>query len=513
MPVRRMRSLAVLVAIATTATGGVAYAQSAGCSALAAQDWDFSNVTAGSITVPRGPFDVGDIIELTVSGTSGTARVMDPPFTTAVISINVTASVQTQTYQVPTAGTYTLSVLSPVGFTSSARCLSPPTPSSGASESYDRAVTKAFLLSRINGMLLNSPASTSILTRQLGPRGAPAAHDATPSAGGTTGTGAMNLGGNPVLAASRFDDDQAEIGSQPIQFRTSLSSMRAAARDAQMERDRMALGAGDGGALPLAFEGNSSWDVWAEGRYSGFSDDTANLGRDGHVGLLFVGTDYRITPDIIVGGLMQWDWSKDEADAITTKVDGTGWMLGPYVSARVHENVYVDLRAAWGSSWNDLNAGATSASFDTTRWLVKGTVSGNWMHDAWRITPSAELAYVEESQEAFTNSAGVFVAGQDVSLGRLQFGPEVGYRFAHTPQLLIEPFAAIKGVWDWDNPNVAIIDGFVVGPGDFWGRLEGGLNVLSTDGTVVRGLASWDGVGADDYSGFTLQGIANVPLT
>lgn len=200
------------------------------------------------------------------------------------------------------------------------------------------------------------------------------------------------------------------------------------------------------------------------------------------------------------------------ADAITTKVEGTGWMIGPYVSARVHENIYVDLRAAWGSSWNDLNTGAANASFDTTRWLVKGTVSGNWQWEQWRVTPSAELAYVEESQEAFTNSAGVFVAGQDVALGRLQFGPEVGYRFAHTPQLLIEPFAAIKGVWDWDNPNIQIIDGFVVGPGDFWGRLEGGLNVLSLDGTVVRGLASWDGVGSSNYSGCTLQAIANVPL-
>ena len=45
--------------------------------------------------------------------------------------------------------------------------------------------------------------------------------------------------------------------------------------------------------------------------------------------------------------------------------------------------------------------------------------------------------------------------------------------------MLIEPFAAMKGVWDFDNPNVAIIDGFVVGPGDFWGRLEGGLTVLT----------------------------------
>lgn len=46
----------------------------------------------------------------------------------------------------------------------------------------------------------------------------------------------------------------------------------------------------------------------------------------------------------------------------------------------------------------------------------------------------------------------------------------------------------------------------------FWGRLEGGLDVLSLDGTVVRGLASWDGIGSSDYSGYTLQAIANIPL-
>ena len=90
---------------------------------------------------------------------------------------------------------------------------------------------------------------------------------------------------------------------------------------------------------------------------------------------------------------------------------------------------------------------------------MKGTLAGNWLYGAWRFTPSAELAYIKESADAFTNSAGTLVPGQDVALGRLQFGPEVGYRFAHTRDMLIEPFAALKGVWDFDNPNIAIIDG------------------------------------------------------
>jgi outer membrane autotransporter protein len=279
-----------------------------------------------------------------------------------------------------------------------------------------------------------------------------------------------------------------------------------------MENERMALGAGDGSSLPLAYATTSPWDIWVEGRYSAFDDDAGNLDRDGHVGVLYLGGDYRVAQNMIVGALVQFDWSKDDSAVLASKVDGNGWMIGPYVSMQVHDNIFFDLRAAWGRSTNDLTLDTVTGGFDTSRWLVKGALAGNWYYDAWRFTPSAELAYVEESQDAFTNSAGTFVPGQDVSLGRLQFGPEFGYRFAHTADLLIEPFAAIKGVWDFDNPNVAIIDGFVVGPGDFWGRLEGGLNVMTSGGTYVRGSASWDGVGASDYSGYTLQGTVNIPL-
>ena len=89
-------------------------------------------------------------------------------------------------------------------------------------------------------MLLPSPASTSILYRQKGPQGSQAAAASTAA----TASGAMNFGGNPVITASRFDDDAGGLGLQPIQFRTSLSSMREAARQAQMEKDRMALGCG-----------------------------------------------------------------------------------------------------------------------------------------------------------------------------------------------------------------------------------------------------------------------------
>jgi outer membrane autotransporter protein len=386
-----------------------------------------------------------------------------------------------------------------------------PTPGPGPQPQADasQVLAKSFLLSRINGILLNDPGATSLLNRS---NSSVQQQMASAAGGSAMGLGA-GLGNAMGLGASRFDDaDTSEFGSRNIQFSNSLSQLRRDAAKARMENDRMALGAGDGGALPLSYETTSPWDIWVEGRYSAFDDDSGGLDRNGHVGVLYVGGDYRVAQNTIVGVLAQFDWSKDDGGLLSSKVDGNGWMIGPYLSAQIHQNIYFDLRAAWGRSDNDLTIDTVTGGFDTSRWLVKGTLAGNWLYDAWRITPSAELAYVTESQDAFTNSAGTFVPGQDVSLGRLQFGPEIGYRFAHTADAFIEPFAAIKGVWDFDNPNVAIIDGFTVGPGDFWGRLQGGLNVVTASGLYVRGLASWDGLGAGDYNGYTLQGTVNVPL-
>lgn len=515
---RRLHTLIVAIALLLAGSSAARAAPAQGCNGVNSGVWNQTlgpNSSGNTIT----HFNTGDEIHFSVTGSSA-------------FQLNATAGPTVLTFITPGSGSYTvaapytsfntrnLGIINSITITATCTPAPSPTPTpSGADAS--QTVTKGFLVSRINGILLNNPGGTSLLNRShvsVPVNVASAANGATNVASNATAFGsAMGLGaglGNAMgLGTNSLGDDAIDAsGGRSIQFSHSLSHLRRQAAQAQMSKERMALGAGDGAALPLAYETTSPWDIWVEGRYSAFDDDNGNLDRDGHVGVLYVGGDYRVAGNMIVGALIQFDWSKDDSDVLASTVDGNGWMIGPYLSARIHENIYFDLRAAWGRSSNDLTLGTTTGGFDTSRWLVKGTLAGNWLYDAWRFTPSAELAYVEESQDAFTNSAGTFIAGQDVSLGRLQFGPEIGYRFAHSADTFIEPFAAIKGVWDFDNPNVAIVDGFVVGPGDFWGRLEGGLNVITTSGWYLRGLASWDGVGSDDYSGYTLQGTLNVPL-
>lgn len=480
-----------------------ARAVSSGCQKVNAGTWNAA-LQSFSIGATLTGFDNGDRLHFTVRGYGQLALLASSGGSfLSVLFVNSPGS-GSFTVAAPYTVFRTLNdaVSGPLNVT--ATCTpapNPPSPVNPSDASHSRAVTGAFLAARVNAILLNDPGATSLLNRADSSVRGPAG-----SAGGPGEFGsAMGLG-NEASADT--------VGPKAIRFSQSLSQLRRQAAEAQMARERMSLGAGDAGALPLAYEIASPWDIWVEGRYSAFDDDTAGLDRKGHVGVLYLGGDYRVTPNMIVGVLVQLDRAKDSSDVYTSKVTGNGWLAGPYMSARIDDNVYFDLRAAWGRSSNSITHAntETSGDFDTTRWLVKGTLAGNWVLDHWRITPSAELAYAEESADAFTNSAGTFIAGQDVSLGRLQFGPEIGYRFAHSADTFIEPFAAIKGVWDFDNPNAAIIDGYVVGPGEFWGRLQGGLNVATSSGGQVRSLASWDGLGTGGYNGYTLQGTLNIPL-
>lgn len=505
---RMVRLMLALVACATTS--GQALALSSACTTVNSGVYNKTNSVSFSDDLGTG-FAAGETVTFVISGTGGTFYVDVDDVNTHTVEPSASPVTLVQPMTGPSQAMSDF-YRGTGGFraTLTVTCSSGTPAPTGTDASP--GVVRGFLASRINGILLNDPASTSLLNRDNGQSG-PTTTGPTTTAALATGTkvASNGFGGAMGLGASRFDDLEASAaGSQTIQFRTSLSQLRRDAAQSETDKGRMALGAGGAGALPLAYLSPSPWNLWVEGRYSGFNDDKANLGRDGHVGVLYVGGDYLVTRDMIIGALVQFDWAKDSSDVLQSNVDGNGWMAGPYLSARIHENIYLDLRAAWGRSSNDVDVAAATGSFDTSRWLVKGTLAGNWLYGPWRFTPSAELAYIKESADAFANSAGTLVSGQDVALGRLQFGPEIGYRFAHTRDMLIEPFAALKGVCD--NPNIAIVDGVVVGPGDFWGRLEGGLTVVTASGWNVRGLASWDGVGASDYSGYTLQGTVSVPL-
>ncbi|MEM7193132.1 MAG: autotransporter outer membrane beta-barrel domain-containing protein, partial [Pseudomonadota bacterium] len=262
-------------------------------------------------------------------------------------------------------------------------------------------------------------------------------------------------------------------------------------------------------ATPLP---HSGIDIWTEAHFTAFEDDIGGADADGNVDILYVGADIPLTTNLLFGILGQFDWAEESTKADGSKIEGNGWMVGPYLSARLSENLFFDWRAAWGTSDNSVSPFATyTDDFDTDRWITTARLTGNWTSGNWRMSPSVTFKYGEEDQHAYTDSNGLRITGQTASIGRFEFGPEFGYRWLLESGMLIEPQLSFVGVWNFDDAGTFLVADTLVSPDDFTARLEGGIAMMLPSGLSLRGAAAYDGIGTD-FQAVTGKVWLNVPL-
>ena len=148
----------------------------------------------------------------------------------------------------------------------------------------------------------------------------------------------------------------------------------------------------DGEIVPTADEVSliERLDIWAEGRFNSLVDQDSK-DRKGQFGILHTGIDYRVSQDVALGLMASFDWMSQDVDEVNGKVSGNGWMIGPYVSARLAEHIFFDARVAWGQSDNkakqDIMGLDYAGDFATERWLAKATLSGAWEFDNLLLSP------------------------------------------------------------------------------------------------------------------------------
>ena len=318
-------------------------------------------------------------------------------------------------------------------------------------------------------------------------------------------------GSGPGSNGSPFNFTASETGER-IAFSTSLSQVMGANASADLAKQQTAMGLGSAAVYerpgPAPYQGV---DLWTEGHFTSYSDDGGNANANGDLDILYVGADYPITESILIGVLGQFDWAHETTKADGSKVEGEGWMAGPYLSARLAESLFFDWRAAWGTSDNSTSPfGTYSDDWDSDRWLTTARLTGNWISNAWRLTPSAMFKYGEDRQDEYISENGLRVRGQKARLGRVEFGPEIAYRWLLSNGAVIEPQVALYGIWNFENETLAVNNVFFT-PDDFTGRLEGGAQVYLPKGWSFRGTAAYDGIGAD-YEAVTGKVWLNVPL-
>lgn len=232
--------------------------------------------------------------------------------------------------------------------------------------------------------------------------------------------------------------------------------------------------------------------VWIEGTIAGFDDRQS----DGTFGVVYAGADQLITPDILLGALVQYDWFRQEQDTGGGKVEGRGWMAGPYATFRLDQQLFADIRFAWGKSRNDITPiGTYTDTFDTTRWLGSGAFIGDFAYEDWSIQPTISLAYLRETQKRYTDSLGVDIPGQSISQGEVKAGPRIGYAHLFESGDRLEPFVSLEGAYVFGDDGLFSEGSLAKEVNGLRGRAGYGLDWRNEAGQSVSLSGTYDGIG------------------
>ena len=253
--------------------------------------------------------------------------------------------------------------------------------------------------------------------------------------------------------------------------------------------------------------------LWAEGSFSRFNEDSGPFGTNGHSGVVYVGADYRLSSNILVGALIQFDQTDQEFEGVPTRVSNTGWMAGLYATVRLSNNLFFQARAAWGKSQNEVRADTSvNDEFDSDRWLLRGTLLGQWQAGAWQIRPRATIGYIEESKDTYTSSNGAVIPGVTASLGQAKAGSEIAYRHRLADGTVIEPSLLLEGIWNFAQDAGSVkVDDLAAGP-DVRGRAEVGVMMITRDSLSLGASVSYDGIASGDFHAIGGKVRARMPL-
>lgn len=326
-----------------------------------------------------------------------------------------------------------------------------------------------------------------------------------PLAGGK-GTGRTAFSAQTGRTIDRLD--YVADGVASLSVATSLSQARQDAAVAERRRLKKLLGPSKYSALGAGsfisqYSRPPDFDIWIEGRYANFDNGSSGAEGSGHFGVVYVGADYVVNASLLFGMLLQVDHTTETSRADTTDIDGNGWMIGPYVTARLARNIYFQGRFAWGHSENDITVATAHGRFDTRRWLVRGKLQGDWRQGAWQFAPSLSVAHIRERQKGYVDTSGTTIPGQTVSLGHVSFGPEVSYTMRPSDGTVWVPRAAFRGVWSFSEDIDTAAASAISASETLRGQAELGLSVVGANGSSLDFMAAYDGVGDRDFSAYS----------
>lgn len=292
-------------------------------------------------------------------------------------------------------------------------------------------------------------------------------------------------------------DDDGEVGSVTYKASGSLNNYQASF-SANTGAGLKAQGYGADGSSTNPF------NFWIDGAIL----RSKEAGQKQDFAVTHFGAGYRANEDLIYGLMAQVDYAKEVNGSASVR--GTGWLIGPYLAARLRDNLIFDGRIAYGQSVNKVSPiGTYIDQFDTTRFLIRGQVTGDYQHNDWTIAPNFGFSYIQEVQEAYTDSLSTLIPEATVELGQITFGTDFKTEIIEDNGMVYTPSFGIKGLWNFQDTGFLDVATNTVRTdliGDLSARIDLGLKIadgdLTSGGRTFDINAFYDGIGASNYEAY-----------
>ena len=277
-------------------------------------------------------------------------------------------------------------------------------------------------------------------------------------AGGALQVGAEAPGGDEALAAPSTEDVQNAF-SAPMM----MSHLGALYDDVHRNTAGVLNGTGNqsvsenglflqsiGKAAKDIPGARPSLNVFVSADVTSFDGDSF----DGLTGNLTLGMDYRVSRDVVVGGLLSAGRA-DFSTLVNTNVgslENTGFTVGVYAAAKVFGDVTVDGLVSYSGLDYDVANGGTTGDFDANRFGISLGIYNQLPFMGAILEPHARIAYGMEEQDSYTDSVGRTVGSNTVNTGRITLGPRL---IAPTINGFT-PWISANGVYEFsDSGNLA----------------------------------------------------------
>jgi uncharacterized repeat protein (TIGR01451 family) len=395
--------------------------------------------------------------------------------------------------------------------------------SSGASEQIAVTVTTEATLNAKNVTNYASAGSTGAV---------PSPANCTPAAGVACATNTSAVADiREEIKKAVEDDVQAYLGARLDQLIGSFDSQSRLQRFRNtacgVSRDLSLSGEGTSQEQNIAANGTfsmkgsivptadvppeqcSNVNIWAQldvGYVDGLEDSAATGG------MATVGAEYLITDNFLAGARLSMDYTDASFDSeANSDISGYGWLAGPYISAEIANNLFLDGFIGYGTSWNDYdgNYEGLDLSGDFTSQRIAGylNLSGTYQTGDVLLTPLVGVSYGREWSDSFSVSNDIVgdtdIDGQDAELGRLKGRIETGYLVSDYADERLELFLAPQVTYDFVR-NAGPDGDQLLGDGLWRGGLEGGFR-FSKDQFGASLIVGYDGVGVSDWNAYRGQ--------